>query len=634
MRSPITLPKLLGFRLRGFAPILKGDVVQNLRTGPNIILGGNGLGKTTVMQAIIYGLTGGTNDEAVEDQKRLRWDHGYFRERLSASGSGSVEVDFAFGDQPFSLRRGFRGSDVTAFRAGKKGKWNENANEAAVGFRRAIREFGGYQTPQDFSFVVNRLLYLPETRRLIAWDTQSQVRLLMVVNQDAVMEEKFRKRQEQLRQLDSQKRHLHVVIGKLEQQISTSSEIAGYKQSEQDRGKNAGHETATNLGDLVDRLRKVTRERVTADANMASAAKGLSDVSLEVEGLRERIELIEATLVEGFLSKQERESALALHKLAESGICPACGTVQPELQAEAEQRSRNGLCMLCGSELRFESSNQLNTVRSQLKEKIRSQEAVGMEHLLASAKLQGIIDEQESIQTEVNQIRSEQPSLTLLERSIPIKSGEDLLIQKDELARQEADLEAQIVELRQDLERDYKRFRDSIDSRLQGLHAAYSEYATAFLGLSCDLAEVPQGQMMSLSIFVPKFGETVRPNEESCSEAQRFFLDIAFRMALIDLASDISDGSGTFICETPETALDMSYVDNVVKMFRSFAKKGHNLILTANVQTDGIAQKLLADIPRTERASHVLNLFDIGQLSDVHRADITRLKQAISKTLS
>jgi len=175
------------------------------------------------MQAIIYGLTGGTNDETVEDQKRLRWDHGYFRERLSASGAGYVEVDFAFGNQQFSVRRGFRGSDVTALCAGKKGKWNENANEAAVAFGRAIREFGGYQTPQDFSFVVNRLLYLPETRRLIAWDTQSQVRLLMVMNQDAVMEEKFRKRQEQLRLLDSTKRHLHVVIGKLEQQISTSS---------------------------------------------------------------------------------------------------------------------------------------------------------------------------------------------------------------------------------------------------------------------------------------------------------------------------------------------------------------------------------------------------------------------------
>ena len=393
-------------------------------------------------------------------------------------------------------------------------------------------------------------------------------------------------------------------------------------------------ETATSLGDLVKRLRQVTKERVAGEANVASAAKALSDVSLEVEALREHIELIEATLIEGFLSKQERESALALHKLAESGICPACGTVQHELQAQAEERSRNGLCMLCGSELRFESSNELNTLRSQLKEKVRSQEAIGMEHVLLSAKLQGTIDEQEGIQTGINQIRSEQPNLTLLERSIPIKFGEDLLLQRDELARQEQDLEGQIVELRMDLERDYKRFRNAIDSRLQGLHGAYSEYATAFLGLSCDLEEVPQGQMMSLSIFVPKFSETVRPNEESCSEAQRFFLDIAFRMALIDLASDVSDGAGTFICETPETALDMSYVDNVVKMFRSFAKKRHNLILTANVQTDGIAQKLLADIPRTERTSHVLNLFDIGQLSDVHRADITRLKQAISKTVS
>jgi len=138
---------------------------------------------------------------------------------------------------------------------------------------------------------------------------------------------------------------------------------------------------------------------------------------------------------------------------------------------------------------------------------------------------------------------------------------------------------------------------------------------------------------MSLSVFVPKFNGTARPNEESCSEAQRFFLDIAFRMALIDLASDLSDQRGGFICETPETALDMSYIDNVVAMFRRFAGRGHSLLLTANVQIEGIAQKLLASIPRGERRGHVLNLFEIGQPSDVHKGDMERLKRAIRKTV-
>ena len=544
MRSPITLPRLLGYCLHGFEPIFRGDVEQSLSTGSNIILGGNGLGKTTIMQAIVYGLTGGTNDETVEDQKRLRWDHGYFRERLSASGGGFVEVDFALGDHEFSVRRGFRGSDVTAFRLVKKRKWNEVASDATAAFRQAIREFGGYQSAQDFSFVVNRLLYLPETRRLIAWDTQSQVRLLMVVNQDTTIEEKFRKRQEQLKEIDSQKRHLHVVIGKLDQQISSSGAITGGAKAEEDEGKNTRRQVAADLPKLVDRLRKVSRERVAAETIMASTSDAQSSISLEVEQFRERIESIEATLIEGFLSEQEREKALALQKLAESGICPACGTSQPELQAQAEQRARDGLCMLCGSELRFESSQELNTLRSQLKEKLRSQETFGMEYILASAKVRGIMDEQEGIQSEINRIRSEEPILTLLERSIPIKSGADLVSQREELAQEEADLEAQLVELRQRLEGEYKRFRDSIDSRLSRLHAAYSGYATAFLGLSCELEEVPQGQLMSLSILVPKFGGTVRPTEESCSEAQRFFLDIAFRMALIDLASDVSDASG------------------------------------------------------------------------------------------
>ena len=45
----------------------------------------------------------------------------------------------------------------------------------------------------DFSFLVHRLLYLPESRRLIAWDMDAQVRILMLLNQDVALEEDFRK---------------------------------------------------------------------------------------------------------------------------------------------------------------------------------------------------------------------------------------------------------------------------------------------------------------------------------------------------------------------------------------------------------------------------------------------------------
>ena len=83
------------------------------------------------------------------------------------------------------------------------------------------------------------------------------------------------------------------------------------------------------------------------------------------------------------------------------------------------------------------------------------------------------------------------------------------------------------------------------------------------------------------------FADEERKSPETCSESERFFLDIAFRMALLELAGELSDSSSTFICETPETALDLAYTKNVSEMFSRFAKHGFALVLSANIQLGG-----------------------------------------------
>jgi hypothetical protein len=206
----------------------------------------------------------------------------------------------------------------------------------------------------------------------------------------------------------------------------------------------------------------------------------------------------------------------------------------------------------------------------------------------------------------------------MVDHQLPEKTMESLRTLKEKLADEEADLEAQITAMRDRLEKEYQSFRAKIDPRIDSLREAYTGYATAFLGLQCDLDEVNQDGLVDLKLYVPRFDGSIRPDPESCSEAQRFFLDIAFRMALIDAACG-PDGKGTFICETPETALDFSYVNNVVQMFTAFSRQGHNILFSANIQTHGIAQKVLARLPLEERRNHVVNLFEVGRLSAVHR---------------
>jgi hypothetical protein len=104
-------------------------------------------------------------------------------------------------------------------------------------------------------------------------------------------------------------------------------------------------------------------------------------------------------------------------------------------------------------------------------------------------------------------------------------------------------------------------------------------------------------------------------------------------MALIDLACG-DRGTATFICETPETALDFSYVNNVVRMFASFAKKRHNILLSANIQNSGIAEKLIARIAKRDRRKHIVNLLEVGRLSAVQQSARHDFATAINRMLS
>lgn len=632
MNNRITLPLLLGFRVVGFRPIFKDDVIMKL-SGPSVVLGGNSLGKTTIVQAVVYGLTGG--NATIEEQKSLRWDHKYFRKRLDLSQmpSAYVEVEFALNKMVMSVRRGFRNSTVLAFRKGRGQRgWIKEPNSAQLAFENALAQYGGYASVKDFGFVVHRLLYLPETRQLLAWDPGAQIRTIMLLNPDVLREEDFRRRREELKQLDSDKRHVRVAINR------TVKEIERLQNSKK-KLKSRGMPSTGIAQDVVDvkkpisALQAVKKQRLMVQDERQAAVDGLSDISSKIEVLREQIEQVEASLIAASLKIEEKEGSLPLYKMAENGICPACGTRQHALKTLAHQRLENHMCLICGSEEPQQSDPELTTLRSQLAARIASQQELEHRVRIANEKFKRLRREEDRLEYEITRVWVDQSNLSLIERGVPLAQGRDLLKTKSELETREAELEARIHVRQADLERDYKEFRTIVDDRVSRLCRMYELYATDFLGIKCALAETESIDLISITQFIPKFGGIVRDSPQSCSESQRFFLDIAFRMALIDLACEKGKDAATFVCETPETALDISYVDNVVKMFSQFLDRGHSLLLTANIQRDGIAGKILNRVNKKQRTSHVLNLLDIGRLSDVHKRALPKLRGAVRKML-
>ena len=76
---------------------------------------------------------------------------------------------------------------------------------------------------------------------------------------------------------------------------------------------------------------------------------------------------------------------------------------------------------------------------------------------------------------------------------------------------------------------------------------------------------------------------TVRTESFQVSESQRFFLDIALRMALATYLSK-ENNEATMLIDTPEGSLDIAYESRVGKMFADFVVDyNQNMMMTANI---------------------------------------------------
>ena len=114
----VILPKVDLMCVEGFDKIFKNDIVQiDFSKSLNILLGGNGLGKTTLLQCIVYGLTGETNIPEVELLKAFRWDHNFFRKRVKVERQqdARITIEFSMSEKKFKVVRGLQGSRVVTF---------------------------------------------------------------------------------------------------------------------------------------------------------------------------------------------------------------------------------------------------------------------------------------------------------------------------------------------------------------------------------------------------------------------------------------------------------------------------------------------------------------------------------------
>lgn len=610
----ILLPKLNSMSIKGFNKIFKEDIVEiDFSRSLNILLGGNGLGKTTILQCIVYALTGGTNNPEVETLKEFRWDNSFFRKRVNAEqlSNAKITIEFFISQKKFKVTRGLQGTKVIEFLI------DDIVPDAS--YEELIIEFGNYDNFNSFVFVVNRLLYLPENRRSLMWDYNAQVRILMILSNDLIDEEKYRCLRAEIKNMDSNRRHTIVKINKMEsalaeKEVDVRNEEISYDEQLEKMQEviEVKRELSRQLQGLLDKKNRETSEL----KDLEDRRKELAD---EIQKLSDVLRRTESDLINRSIHKYGSKQGMFMDKALNYGICPCCGKINHNFRMYAKNRIEKGECLVCGNQntMLQEEEIDIQAIQEQLQEKMNARDNVNKNIYQLNNRMKNLDEDIYKVRQEINSIdydtfvNADRPE-SIFEEDDGISELELVKLNSD---RQSLENDIQLKQKQADDM--YQNFLVCFESRSQRLSEIYKKLATDFMGKEVTLEyEKSTDKFVDIKYLIPKFDDEVRKESEDCSEAQRFFLDIAFRMALIALNGELTKETSTFICETPESALDISYVKNVVDMFGQFMNE-NTLIISNNLQRLGLAQELTSVWSKDNTS--IFDLLEHGKLSEVQK---------------
>ncbi|MGW9128897.1 AAA family ATPase, partial [Paenibacillus chitinolyticus] len=476
-----------------------------------------------------------------------------------------------------------------------------------------------------------------EKRENIAWDIDLQDEILKTLFFDEEFLHKFRELEEEVIYEDTRGRH------KSEDRRLEKESLENLKQEKEklftevkkdgesidliqlyERKVEIETEILDVKNELDDKLDLFNIEQERLDN-----ALGEKNTSMQkIEELNTDINKLEAKLYAS-LYNQLPEYYLSLERfLISEGRCLACGTKNKDLKAIATQHKQDGECIICSSKLQDleafdpEIVDKINIFVDQRNELQIIVTNKDLEITTLQITVNIINNDVNNIKNKLNDLQREVLYIDSAAAQYNSKNSSDTYTQIVEVKQKNIDkLTNEITEIykkRDELKDELNKLHNKFNKVVIGLnkHLSYffNKYASTFIGLECELT-VQNKTINKIPhvTYLPKINGSIREGVNSVSESQRFFLDQAFRMAIIDyLQNTIKDFKTFFITETPEGSLDIVYEKQVAEMFTLFARSLNNIIFTSNLNSSNFLLTIYKEINVKEREVRTLNLLEKG----------------------
>lgn len=647
--NSIYLPELLSIDIVNYTLYPNGlNFHYNFVKGVNLILGGNGMGKTTFVNIIKFALIGPYRRQfsytrtyrEQKIEKRILSKVEYFQNRTDATiktnGRPLVTLHYKINQVEICVTRALDDSSMQGFSIGgqsviaeimpqsrfEKLSAEDKTKTLPGKYEKEVEKLSG-RSFDDIIFFVNEILFFGENHKTILWYDEDnyidvQDELFNKYFNDRKHDEERKEAKRQAQYYDSLSRHrsedmraITKALSKVRPQINGNG-----SESEIDIAQSL-LEARNVIDSLTQKMETLQRERNAVYFGSTTLQHKLNDATRLANEIEQKKNQIESQFNASKWDKINPKYSVYLKQIKMNHVCPMCNQETEFLYRHITENPAK--CIVCGQELKADINSNLKAQYEKTIEDYKCAyatiDALNKQLHQNDCRLRDLDEQYHNLEKEM---RENQQHVRELEYTCNLtKSQSELQAIYDELERLRLDKErfqkmAQSEALK--ATEISKKMENTIIEITNSLSSSFAEYAELFLGVPCGLTYDSKPGDTERRLY-PMIDGQVRWSEEELSESQRFFVDHSFRMCILTYFYTTPT---FYIIETPDSSLDISYENNAAQVLKHFLKKPNSLIITSNLNNSSFVQNLVNGSDYTKVG--LVGLLEIAKTSTIQNA--------------
>ncbi|MDV2473047.1 hypothetical protein CMU81_12900 [Elizabethkingia anophelis] len=631
-------PNIKKIDIENFSLYKKVDEISiNIDKDVFCLVGANGLGKSTFITIINYALTGIVKNP----ERNFSWyksisgfytksksfAESYFDGRIAEKDYelAQVTIEFDLGDKEYKITRGFFEPDeIRLFERKVKGENtiylddDTNSSDLDEQYKTHFIKDSGFSEFAQFVFLQSYVLTFDETHQLLFWDSDIMERVLyLFFGLDSTIAKKADKLRKDYNAYDSNFRNLQWQITQTNRDLKNILNANSSKPlAEEDIKIAEKHkELLENITLLQEELHQVAKEIQECDLNIA-------DLSIKISSLRsEYNEAFNNSMAEETPVEKDEE-LLRLIKEIKSRIFsdePVQELIEKLVDYLKEQKRKNN------SIDPRKSFEDLTVIDKKLSVEIEKQEEFQNRKNRFSVKDEELYIKVQALNNEIKKIESENENIfnfpNNTDESIELikKSFQDTI---DRLKEQKEESRVKREAIKEELGKLENEMSKSFLEAEETFIPKFNFFANSFLGLeiNIELSSNTKGANLILRV-----DDNKRSDAFQLSESQRYFIDIALRMALLGIGTE----KANLLIDTPEGSLDIAYESRAGKMIADFSDGNFSTVMTANINSSQLLLEL-AKICGRDRM-HIERMTNWTYLSEVQNDANEKIETAFNE---